>query len=106
MSHVSNIFHLDTQNNALFLILFAVQAVGLTGAGLDSPSLKGVKGMTGAKGGKVVVEVSGAGEEVEEEEVEVETDPNFLPRSWMPSWMLTMPRYVLGLHKRIFYSVF
>lgn len=54
----------------------------LTGAGLGSQSLKGGK-----------VEVSEVGEEGEEEE-EMETGPSFLLRSWMPSWMLTMPRCV------------
>lgn len=44
------------------------------------------------------VEVS----ELEEEEEEAETDPSFLLRSWMPSWMLTMPRCVLLLRRRIF----
>lgn len=41
-----------------------------------------------------------AGVEVSEVvEEEVETDPNFLPRSWMPSWMRTMPRCVFVLPK-------
>ena len=85
---------------------FAVQTEGLTEAGLDSPNLKGVKGVRGARGVKgaigaigdkvAAVEVSGV------EEEEEETDPNFLLRSWMPSWMLTMLRCVLGLHKIIF----
>lgn len=36
-----------------------------------------------------VVEVSGVGGE------EVGTNPSFLQKSWMPSWMLTMQRYVI-----------
>ncbi len=66
---------------------------------MDSPSLKGAKGVKEVKGGKVAaaaVEVSEVGEEEGEEEVE--TGPNFLQRSWMPSWMRTMPKYVLELH--------
>lgn len=61
---------------------------------MDSPSLKGVIEAIEVKGGKVAVEVSEVGEEEGGEEVEVETGPNFLQRSWMPSWMLTMPRCV------------
>ena len=82
------------------LLISAVQTGALTEAGLGKLSSKGVKGMneaTGANGGKVLaVEVSEDGEG--EEEGEVVTDPSFLPRSWMPSWMLTMPRFVLRLH--------
>lgn len=59
----------------------------LTVAGLDSPSL------TEVKGDKVEVEVA-ASEAVEGEEG---TDPNLLQRSWMHSWMLTMPRYTFLL---------
>lgn len=66
--------------------VFAVQTEGLTGAGSVNPRLKGGNGV---KRGKVAaVEVS----EVVEEGVG--TDPNFLQKSWMPSWTLTMPRYV------------
>ncbi len=60
---------------------FDVSAEGLTGAGLDKPSLRGVKG------GKVVVFEVG--------EEEAETGPNSLPRNWMPSWRHTRPRCVL-----------
>ncbi|KAG7238226.1 hypothetical protein INR49_031141 [Caranx melampygus] len=64
-----------------------VQTEDLTGAGLVSLSLKGGNE---ERGGKVAaaVEVSG----VVEEEVET-TDPNFLQKSWMLSWMLTMPSF-------------
>lgn len=54
--------------------------------------MTGVKEMTGVKGvngGKVAV-----AEAPEAEEEEAETDPNLLQKSWMPSWMLTMPWYV------------
>ncbi|KAA8594500.1 hypothetical protein FQN60_011635, partial [Etheostoma spectabile] len=68
-----------------------VQTEVLTAAGLGRPRLNGMNGVkvaTGEKGGKVAAgEVSGVGEE------EVETDPNFLQRSWMPSWMLIMPKW-------------
>lgn len=61
----------------------------LTVAGLDSPSL------TGVKGDKVEAEAEvEASEAVEGEEG---TNPNLLQRSWMHSWMLTMPRYTFLL---------
>lgn len=74
-----------------------IQAGGLIGAGLDSPSLQEMKEVTEEKGGKEeeeVVEVS----EVEEEKEEGEgTDLNSLQRSLMPSWMPTMLRYLVSL---------
>lgn len=76
----------------IFIVVFTVQR-GSTGAGSVSQGLreaKGVKGTIGVNGGKVAAMEArevGEGEEDEEEE----TDPNFLLRSWMPSWMRTMP---------------
>lgn len=79
------------------LLISAVQTGVLTVAGLGKLNSKGVNEAKGANGGKVAAgEVSEDGEG--EEDGEVVTDPSFLPRSWMPSWMLTMPRYVLRLH--------
>ena len=89
--------------------VFPVQTEVLTGADLVNPSLKGG---TAAKRGKAAVveeeEVVVVVEEEEEEEgvvaaavsedveEEVETEPpSFLQRSWMPSWMHTMQRYLL-----------
>lgn len=73
------------------MAVFGLFAEGLIEVGLDSPGLKG------GKGGKVaVVEVSVG---VEEEEG-VEADLSFLLRSWMPSWMPTMPKFVLVMPKR------
>lgn len=69
------------------VIFVSLTAEALTVAGLDSPSL------TAVKGDKVEVE-AGASEAVEGEEG---TDPNLLQRSWMHSWMLTMPRYTFLL---------
>lgn len=109
LKHASNLrllgyFNICEHNmvlsNMFGLFISAVQTGALTGAGSGKPSSKGVKGTNeakGANGGKVAaVEVLEDGEG--EEEGEVVTDPSFLPRSWMPSWMLTMPRFVLGLH--------
>lgn len=62
-------------------------AEALTVAGWDSPS------STAVKGDKVEAEAE-ASEAVEGEEG---TDPNLLQRSWMHSWMLTMPRYTFLL---------
>lgn len=77
------------------VFLFGLSAEALTEAGLDS------QGLAEMKGGKVAaVEVSEVGEEEEE------TDPNFLPRSWMQSWMLTMPRSLFVLSKIIFILYF
>lgn len=64
-----------------------MNAEALTVAGWDSPSL------TGVKGDKVEVEA----EALEVVEGEEGTDPSLLQRSWMHSWMLTMPRYTFFL---------
>lgn len=61
----------------------------MTVAGLDSPSLTGVK--------EDKVEVEAEAEASEAVEGEEGTDPNLLQRSWMHSWMLTMPRYTFLL---------
>lgn len=64
-----------------------MNAEALTVAGWDSPSL------TGVKGDKVEVEAEAEAAALEAVEGEEGTDPSLLQRSWMHSWMLTMPRY-------------
>lgn len=70
--------------------MFAAQTKVLIGLGSVSPGLKGGEE-------EVVVEV--AVEVLEAAGGEEETDPSFLQRNLMPSWMPIMLRYVIRLHK-------
>lgn len=71
--------------------MFAAQTKVLIGLGSVSPGLKG--------GEEVVVEAAVAVEVLEAAGGEEETDPSFLQRNLMPSWMPIMLRYVIRLHK-------
>lgn len=71
--------------------MFAAQTKVLIGLGLVSPGLKG--------GEEEVVEAAVAVEVLEAAGGEEETDPSFLQRNLMPSWMPIMLRYVIRLHK-------
>lgn len=72
--------------------MFAAQTKVLIGLGSVSPGLKGGEE-------EVVVEAAVAVEVLEAAGGEEETDPSFLQRNLMPSWMPIMLRYVIRLHK-------
>lgn len=74
--------------------MFAAQTKVLIGLGSVSPGLKG-----GEEEEVVVVEAAVAVEVLEAAGGEEETDPSFLQRNLMPSWMPIMLRYVIRLHK-------
>lgn len=73
--------------------MFAAQTKVLIGLGSVSPGLKGGEEEV------VVVEAAVAVEVLEAAGGEEETDPSFLQRNLMPSWMPIMLRYVIRLHK-------
>lgn len=73
--------------------MFAAQTKVLIGLGSVSPGLKG------GEEEEVVVEAAVAVEVLEAAGGEEETDPSFLQRNLMPSWMPIMLRYVIRLHK-------
>lgn len=72
--------------------MFAAQTKVLIGLGSVSPGLKGGEE-------EVVVAVAVEVEVLEAAGGEEETDPSFLQRNLMPSWMPIMLRYVIRLHK-------